>query len=72
MEVQSTIEQFRRLHIATSNDEEFKTSANSLLDELISHAHNTRDEKYEEGASPSIADQVCILSVSAQYLLFCR
>ena len=60
--------QFRKLHITTSNDEDFKTNANSLLDQLISHAHETKDEKYEDEARQSMSEQVFTLPVWAFFI----
>ena len=52
------VERFRRLHITTSSDEDFKTSANSLLDQIIAYAHMSKDEICEERASNIISEQV--------------
>ena len=57
MEEQDIINRFRRLHITTSSKEDFKSSANSLLDQLISVAHQTKDDKCE-GSPHFIPDQV--------------
>jgi len=51
------VERFRRLHITTSSDEDFKTSANSLLDQIIAYAHMSKDEICEERASNVISEQ---------------
>ena len=55
---QELVERFQRLHITASSDEDFKISANSLLDQIIAYAHMPKDEICEERAKNAIAEQV--------------
>lgn len=55
MEEKDIVNKFRRLHIISSSDEEFKLNANSLLDQLISFAHQS---KQHDGENQFLSEQV--------------